>query len=133
MAEKVIVSGKIALNETRKQSNVLAYSPGSLHSKQTCLGTCVGAHHKIEWSRFLLYYSEALEFTRGYIDGHQTDIIFGLCAAELLIFFMILISFISARGLRKRVHELNSSVTRLLNDEAARYTRSILGREKDNP
>ena len=79
-----------------------------------------------------MYYSEALEFVRGYIEGYQADIILALCAAELLIFIMILILIRRGRRLKKRVDELTNSVTRLLNDEAARYTRSILGREKDN-
>ena len=80
----------------------------------------------------MVYYSEVLEFMRGHIEGSEANIILGLSAAELLIFFMILMSIRRGRRLRKRVDELTYSVTRLLNDEAARYTRSILGREKDN-
>ena len=77
-------------------------------------------------------YSQTSEFVRGYIESHHADIILALSAAELLIFIMILISIRRGRRLKKRVDELTYSVTRILNDEAARYTRSILGRAKDN-
>jgi hypothetical protein len=104
-----------------------------LRLKQAAWATCVSvSHRQTEWSRTLVYYSEALEFMRGYIEGYQADIILALCAAELLIFIIILISIMRGRRLRKRVDELTYSVTRLLNEEAARYTRSILGRAKDN-
>jgi len=77
-------------------------------------------------------YSKVIEFLRGFIDSYHADIILALSAVELLIFIMILISIRRGRRLKKRVDELTYSVTRILNDEAARYTRSILGRAKDN-
>jgi hypothetical protein len=80
----------------------------------------------------LIDYPEAAELLQRYIESYHADIVFALCVAELLIFIMVLISIRRARRLRKRVDELAYSVNRILNDEAARYTRTILGREKDN-
>jgi hypothetical protein len=66
-----------------------------------------------------------------YIESYHADVILGLCAAELLLFIIIVILMMRVRRLNKRIDALASSVTRFINDEAARYTRSILGRTKD--
>jgi len=83
----------------------------------------------------LIYGSEAIEYLERYIEIYQTSLIFGLCVVDLLIFVMLLISIIRVRRLGKQVDKLIPSVERLLNEEWARYTRTIIGRarEKDSP
>jgi len=79
----------------------------------------------------LTYGSDAIKVMWSYIESYQADIVLALCAAELLLFIIIVILIIRVRRLKRRINELAGSVARFLNNEAARYTRSILGRAKD--
>jgi hypothetical protein len=79
----------------------------------------------------LIYGSNALEFLRSNIEIYRADVILALCAAVLLIFVLVWIALSRSRRLGKRIDDLTYSVSGLLNQEGARYTREILGRTKD--
>lgn len=79
----------------------------------------------------MTYGSDAIKFIWSYLEGYQAEVVLALCAAELLIFIIILILIMRVRRLSRRLDELSGALTRFLNNEAARYTRSILGRSKD--
>lgn len=103
-----------------------------LRLNQKVWATCVTvACRRIEGSRTLTYGSDAIKFMWSYLESYQADVVLALCAAELLIFIIILILIMRVRRLSGQIDELSGAVKRVINDEAARYTRSILGRSKD--